>query len=129
MSLFVDIAIGVPFAGKDQRGKVLIYNGDQNGLHRKPSQVLQGVWTSQTVPSGFGFSLRGDADVDKNDYPGKIFFLSHVRACFLARVHSLEHASCVSTSLSHTQKKVKFNMVQGFLNFFLYYSKVTFTSI
>nr|XP_020026908.1 integrin alpha-8 isoform X1 [Castor canadensis] len=64
-----DIAIGVPFAGKDQRGKVLIYNGDQNGLHRKPSQVLQGVWTSQTVPSGFGFSLRGDADVDKNDYP------------------------------------------------------------
>ncbi|XP_048223419.1 integrin alpha-8 [Perognathus longimembris pacificus] len=71
---FNDIAIGVPFAGKDQTGKVLIYNGNQNGLHSKPSQVLQGKWTSQTVPpafvpSGFGFSLRGDADIDKNDYP------------------------------------------------------------
>ncbi|XP_028620771.1 integrin alpha-8 [Grammomys surdaster] len=64
-----DIAIGVPFAGKDQRGKVLIYNGNPKGLHSKPSQVLQGVWESQTIPSGFGFSLRGDADIDKNDYP------------------------------------------------------------
>ncbi|XP_031224888.1 integrin alpha-8 [Mastomys coucha] len=64
-----DIAIGVPFAGKDQRGKVLIYNGNPKGLHSKPSQVLQGMWRSQTIPSGFGFSLRGDADIDKNDYP------------------------------------------------------------
>lgn len=64
-----DIAIGVPFAGKDQRGKVLIYNGNPRGLHSKPSQVLQGIWGSQTIPSGFGFSLRGDADIDKNDYP------------------------------------------------------------
>ncbi|NP_001167443.1 integrin alpha-8 [Rattus norvegicus] len=64
-----DIAIGVPFAGKDQRGKVLIYNGNARGLHSKPSQVLQGIWGSQTIPSGFGFSLRGDADIDKNDYP------------------------------------------------------------
>lgn len=64
-----DIAIGVPFAGKDQRGKVLIYNGNARGLHSKPSQVLQGIWGSHTIPSGFGFSLRGDADIDKNDYP------------------------------------------------------------
>ncbi|KAL1784409.1 integrin alpha-8 isoform X1, partial [Sigmodon hispidus] len=64
-----DIAIGVPFAGKDQTGKVLIYNGRSQGLHTKPSQVLQGMWGSQTIPSGFGFSLRGDADIDKNDYP------------------------------------------------------------
>lgn len=64
-----DIAIGVPFAGKDQRGKVLIYNGNARGLHSKPSQVLQGIWGSQSIPSGFGFSLRGDADIDKNDYP------------------------------------------------------------
>ncbi|GAB1285971.1 Integrin alpha-8 [Apodemus speciosus] len=64
-----DIAIGVPFGGKDQRGKVLIYNGNPKGLHSKPSQVLQGIWGSQTIPSGFGFSLRGDADIDKNDYP------------------------------------------------------------
>ncbi|XP_053428160.1 integrin alpha-8 isoform X3 [Nycticebus coucang] len=67
-----DIAIGVPFAGKDQRGKVLIYNGNKDGLNTKPSQTLQGVWASQAVPSGFGFTLRGDSDIDKNDYPDLI---------------------------------------------------------
>uniref|UniRef100_A0A2K5V3X9 Integrin alpha-8 n=1 Tax=Macaca fascicularis TaxID=9541 RepID=A0A2K5V3X9_MACFA len=67
-----DIAIGVPFAGKDQRGKVLIYNGNKDGLNTKPSQVLQGVWASHAVPSGFGFTLRGDSDIDKNDYPDLI---------------------------------------------------------
>uniref|UniRef100_A0A8I3XD66 Integrin alpha-8 n=1 Tax=Callithrix jacchus TaxID=9483 RepID=A0A8I3XD66_CALJA len=67
-----DIAISVPFAGKDQRGQVLIYNGNKGGLNTKPSQVLQGVWASQAVPSGFGFTLRGDSDIDKNDYPDLI---------------------------------------------------------
>lgn len=67
-----DIAIGVPFAGKDQRGKVLIYNGNKDGLNTKPSQILQGVWASHAVPSGFGFTLRGDSDIDKNDYPDLI---------------------------------------------------------
>ncbi|XP_040823802.1 integrin alpha-8 isoform X2 [Ochotona curzoniae] len=67
-----DIAIGVPFAGQDQRGKVLIYNGNQDGLNIKPSQTLEGVWASQAVPSGFGFTLRGDSDIDKNDYPDLI---------------------------------------------------------
>ncbi|ELW47406.1 Integrin alpha-8 [Tupaia chinensis] len=64
-----DIAIGVPFGGKDQRGEVLVYNGNKNGLNTKPSQILQGLWASQDVPSGFGFTLRGDSDIDKNDYP------------------------------------------------------------
>ncbi|XP_037693560.1 integrin alpha-8 isoform X2 [Choloepus didactylus] len=64
-----DIAVGVPFSGKDQRGQVLIYNGNKEGLNTKPSQILQGAWASQAVPSGFGFTLRGDSDIDKNDYP------------------------------------------------------------
>lgn len=68
-----DIAIGAPFAGEDRRGKVLIYNGYSNGLKTHPSQVLNGAWASQSMPSGFGFTLRGDSDVDRNDYPGKIF--------------------------------------------------------
>lgn len=67
-----DIAIGVPFAGEDRRGKVLIYNGVSTGLNPNPSQVLSGMWASQSVPAGFGFTLRGDSDIDKNDYPGKI---------------------------------------------------------
>ncbi|KAJ6666664.1 hypothetical protein lerEdw1_020388 [Lerista edwardsae] len=67
-----DIAIGVPFAGEDRRGKVLIYNGASNGLNPNPSQVLRGMWASQSVPAGFGFTLRGDSDIDKNDYPDLI---------------------------------------------------------
>uniref|UniRef100_A0A8C9NBC4 Integrin subunit alpha 8 n=1 Tax=Serinus canaria TaxID=9135 RepID=A0A8C9NBC4_SERCA len=67
-----DIAIGAPFAGEDRRGKVLIYNGYSNGLNPNPSQVLNGAWASQSMPSGFGFTLRGDSDVDKNDYPDLI---------------------------------------------------------
>ncbi|XP_051856092.1 integrin alpha-8 [Antechinus flavipes] len=67
-----DIAVGAPFAGEAGRGKVFIYNGNTEGLNQKPSQVLNGAWASQTVPSGFGFTLRGDSDVDKNDYPDLI---------------------------------------------------------
>lgn len=71
----LDVAIGAPFAGQDQRGKVFIYNGNKHGLNTKASQILQGVWASQAIPSGFGYTLRGDSDIDKNDYPGKVFFL------------------------------------------------------
>ncbi|XP_074842374.1 integrin alpha-8 [Carettochelys insculpta] len=67
-----DIAIGAPFAGEDRRGKVLIYNGHKNGLNANPSQVLNGAWASQSMPAGFGFTLRGDSDIDKNDYPDLI---------------------------------------------------------
>nr|KAF6387090.1 integrin subunit alpha 8 [Myotis myotis] len=67
-----DVAIGAPFAGQDQRGKVFIYNGNKHGLNTKASQILQGVWASQAVPSGFGYTLRGDSDIDKNDYPDLI---------------------------------------------------------
>ncbi|XP_068013072.1 integrin alpha-8 [Melanerpes formicivorus] len=67
-----DIAVGAPFAGEDRRGKVLIYNGYSKGLKSNPSQVLSGAWASQSMPSGFGFTLRGDSDVDKNDYPDLI---------------------------------------------------------
>ncbi|CAM4533592.1 unnamed protein product [Caretta caretta] len=67
-----DIAIGAPFAGEDRRGKVFIYNGHRNGLNANPSQVLNGAWGSQSMPAGFGFTLRGDSDIDKNDYPDLI---------------------------------------------------------
>ncbi|XP_024433777.1 integrin alpha-8 [Desmodus rotundus] len=67
-----DVAIGAPFAGPDGRGKVFIYNGNPHGLNTKASQILQGMWASQAMPSGFGFTLRGDSDIDKNDYPDLI---------------------------------------------------------
>ncbi|MEE6466707.1 hypothetical protein FKM82_007028 [Ascaphus truei] len=67
-----DIAIGSPFAGEDRRGRVFIYNGNINGLNAKPSQTLAGPWASQSMPAGFGFTLKGDSDIDKNDYPDLI---------------------------------------------------------
>ncbi|XP_072010372.1 integrin alpha-8 isoform X1 [Engystomops pustulosus] len=67
-----DVAIGSPFAGEDKKGKVFIYNGNKNGLNEKPSQVLDGSWASESQPPGFGFTLRGDSDIDKNDYPDLI---------------------------------------------------------
>ncbi|XP_056375067.1 integrin alpha-8 [Hyla sarda] len=67
-----DVAIGSPFAGEDRKGKVFIHNGNKNGLNDKPSQVLEGSWASASLPAGFGFTLRGDSDIDKNDYPDLI---------------------------------------------------------
>ncbi|MBN3305655.1 ITA8 protein, partial [Amia calva] len=69
---FHDIAVGAPFAGEERRGRVLIYNGHSGGLRLQPSQVLEGSWASQTLPAGFGFALRGDSDLDKNQYPDLI---------------------------------------------------------
>ncbi|XP_051871614.1 integrin alpha-8 [Pristis pectinata] len=67
-----DIAIGTPFGGEDRKGKVLIYNGQSAGLNSKPSQILEGLWASQSMPSGFGFTLRGGSDIDRNEYPDLI---------------------------------------------------------
>ncbi|XP_034258442.1 integrin alpha-8 [Pantherophis guttatus] len=67
-----DVAIGAPFAGEDRRGRVFIYNGETNGLNPNPSQILTGIWASQSVPAGFGFTLRGESDIDQNDYPDLI---------------------------------------------------------
>ncbi|XP_018421764.1 PREDICTED: integrin alpha-8 [Nanorana parkeri] len=67
-----DVAIGSPFGGEDRKGRVFIYNGNRNGLNKDPSQVLEGSWASGTQPAGFGFTLRGDSDIDKNDYPDLI---------------------------------------------------------
>ncbi|KAM4687696.1 integrin alpha-8 [Discoglossus pictus] len=67
-----DIAIGAPFAGEDRKGRVFIYNGNSKGLNNEPSQILDGTWASRSMPAGFGFTLRGDSDIDKNDYPDLI---------------------------------------------------------
>ncbi|KAM9307772.1 LOW QUALITY PROTEIN: integrin alpha-8 [Gastrophryne carolinensis] len=67
-----DVAIGSPFGGEDRQGRVFIHNGNRNGLNKSPSQILEGSWASSSPPPGFGFTLRGDSDIDKNDYPDLI---------------------------------------------------------
>lgn len=77
LSLFVffyyvsDVAVGAPFAGEDRSGCVFIYNGESSGLRMKASQVLKGSWATTEFPAGFGFTLRGDSDLDNNQYPGE----------------------------------------------------------
>ncbi|XP_048097336.1 LOW QUALITY PROTEIN: integrin alpha-5 [Alosa alosa] len=68
---FNDVAIGCPFGGEDQQGVVHIYNGHSGGLHEKPSQVISGQWAS-ALPASFGFTLRGNKDLDMNGYPDLI---------------------------------------------------------
>ncbi|XP_043923439.1 integrin alpha-8 [Protopterus annectens] len=68
-----DVAIGAPFAGEDKAGRVFIYNGYSEGLKVPASQVLSGSWASEHSPLvGFGFSLRGNSDIDDNEYPDLI---------------------------------------------------------
>ncbi|XP_036414462.1 integrin alpha-8 [Colossoma macropomum] len=69
---YLDVAVGAPFAGDDRRGLVFIYNGQRSGLKLKASQVLSGAWASSAIPAGFGFTLRGDSDLDGNQYPDLI---------------------------------------------------------
>lgn len=66
-----DVAVGAPFAGEDRGGCVFIYNGQGSGLRLKASQVLKGSWARAGIPAGFGFTLRGDSDLDNNQYPGE----------------------------------------------------------
>uniref|UniRef100_A0A8C5FSH9 Integrin alpha-5-like n=1 Tax=Gadus morhua TaxID=8049 RepID=A0A8C5FSH9_GADMO len=69
---FNDMAVGCPYGGEDQQGLVLIYNGYQGGLRDTPTQTLSGKWasTSSSFPAGFGYAIRGNADLDQNGYPG-----------------------------------------------------------
>ncbi|XP_076869244.1 integrin alpha-8 [Brachyhypopomus gauderio] len=69
---YLDVAVGAPFAGEDRGGQVFIYNGQRAGLMLEASQVLTGTWASPGIPAGFGFTLRGDSDLDNNQYPDLI---------------------------------------------------------
>ena len=69
--LMADVAISAPFGGEDRQGLGYIFNGYSGGLREKPSQVIAGQWAAGTFPASFGFSLRGDKDLDMNGYPGE----------------------------------------------------------
>uniref|UniRef100_A0A8C1XWC1 Integrin, alpha 8 n=1 Tax=Cyprinus carpio TaxID=7962 RepID=A0A8C1XWC1_CYPCA len=112
---YLDVAIGAPFAGEDRGGRVFIYNGQKSGLMLQASQVLKGDWASSGVPAGFGFTLRGDSDLDNNQYPDLLvgaFGVSKVVAyrarpvvtvdaqlILTPRILNPEDKSCLSTTL------------------------------
>ncbi|XP_069037089.1 integrin alpha-5 [Lepisosteus oculatus] len=94
---FNDVAIGCPFGGEDQRGLVLIYNGQAGGLRDTPSQVLVGQWASSSLPASFGYALRGNKDLDKNGYPDLIVGAFGMDKAVLYRARPIVNASASLT--------------------------------
>ncbi|XP_065062531.1 integrin alpha pat-2-like [Rhopilema esculentum] len=65
---YPDVAIGAPYGGTDGKGAVYIYHGSKNGLE---TTVVQKIYASDMPgnPAGFGQSISGELDIDKNTYP------------------------------------------------------------
>ncbi|XP_071488712.1 integrin alpha-8-like [Diadema antillarum] len=66
---FNDVAVGAPYDGEGQTGKVYIFHGSANGLQTEPSQTISPSSLGQTGITTFGFSVQGGQDMDKNNYP------------------------------------------------------------
>ncbi|RVE67553.1 hypothetical protein OJAV_G00103840 [Oryzias javanicus] len=58
-----DIAVGAPYEGS---GRVYIYCGSAEGVHKEPSQVISPELKTVNL---FGYSLSCNMDVDDNQYP------------------------------------------------------------
>lgn len=65
---FSDVAISAPYGGKDQGGVVFIYFGTKDGIETFYRQAIEASDVSPGVKT-FGFSLSGNLDADKNEYP------------------------------------------------------------
>lgn len=57
-------------------GCVYVFNGGKDGIHPKPTQVIQASDMSSAEPNqpvkGFGYSLAGGKDLDLNSYPDTV---------------------------------------------------------
>uniref|UniRef100_A0AAY4ECY1 Integrin alpha-2 domain-containing protein n=1 Tax=Denticeps clupeoides TaxID=299321 RepID=A0AAY4ECY1_9TELE len=92
-----DVAIGCPFGGKDEQGLVYIFNGDPDGLKNTPSQTLAGHWATNTIPMSFGYSLRGNKDIDGNGYPDLLVGAFGADKAALYRARPIVNASAFLT--------------------------------
>ncbi|KAJ8260157.1 hypothetical protein GJAV_G00177730 [Gymnothorax javanicus] len=105
---FNDVAVGSPFGGEEQQGLVLIYHGHADGLKATPSQVLAGQWASGTLPPIFGFSMRGNTDLDMNGYPDLLVGAFGVDKAVLYRARPIVNASAsfvVNPSMINPEEK------------------------
>ncbi|XP_071481548.1 integrin alpha-8-like [Diadema antillarum] len=68
---FNDLAVGAPFCGDGQDGKVFIYHGSGVNIpiDLTPKQILTPSETQRPLKY-FGFALSAGMDVDRNTYPG-----------------------------------------------------------
>ncbi|XP_071507738.1 integrin alpha pat-2-like [Diadema antillarum] len=67
---FNDLAVGAPFCGGGEDGKVFIYhgNGRNSPIELSPKQILSPSTINRPL-TYFGFALSGGLDVDENTYP------------------------------------------------------------
>ncbi|XP_072179371.1 integrin alpha-V-like [Diadema setosum] len=67
---FNDLAVGAPFCGDGQDGKVFIYHGSGVNIpiDLTPNQILTPSETQRPLKY-FGFALSAGLDVDRNTYP------------------------------------------------------------
>uniref|UniRef100_A0A668A9T5 Integrin subunit alpha 8 n=1 Tax=Myripristis murdjan TaxID=586833 RepID=A0A668A9T5_9TELE len=84
-----DVAVGCPFGGEERGGRVLIYNGNRDVTTRglMLSQELRAAWTPSGSLPGYGFTLRGGRDLDKNQYPGKFSYTTNLAFSIQIRLH------------------------------------------
>ncbi|XP_035767665.1 integrin alpha-5-like [Neolamprologus brichardi] len=94
---FNDVAIGCPYGGNDQQGSVFIYNGHVGGLKDTPTQMLSGQWAFSSFPASFGFTVRGNRDLDQNGYPDLIVGAFGVDKAVLYRARPIVNASASLT--------------------------------
>uniref|UniRef100_A0A8K9V8E6 Integrin, alpha 8 n=1 Tax=Oncorhynchus mykiss TaxID=8022 RepID=A0A8K9V8E6_ONCMY len=94
-----DVAVGCPFGGEDRSGLVLIYNGQRDLTARglTLSQELYGAWASSSGLSGYGFTLRGDRDLDNNHYPGTLPLSVEAEMILTPRILNPDDRSCLLT--------------------------------
>uniref|UniRef100_A0A8C2Q7Z8 Integrin, alpha 6b n=1 Tax=Cyprinus carpio TaxID=7962 RepID=A0A8C2Q7Z8_CYPCA len=113
-----DVAVGAPYDSNGV-GKVFIFHGSTTGLNK--AQVLEGQDHKVKL---FGYSLAGNMDLDRNNYPDLaigslsdsvfqgfiVFFSLDVKACFkftmfLVYLHSYGMALCCK----HCKMLMSFN--------------------
>jgi len=67
---FLDVAVGAPGSDYEENGAVYIYSGGPLGLRSStPSQIIYASSVPAGSRLGFGQSISGGIDIDKNSYP------------------------------------------------------------
>ena len=67
-TLCLDFIVGAPYDGDDRQGAVYVFHGTADGVREQYTQRIFARDVSSEL-RGFGFSLAGGRDIDRNDYP------------------------------------------------------------
>lgn len=67
----MDIAVGAPYGGQENRGAVYIFMGRSSGLSEDPDQIIsaESIKNDGSQLHAFGYAISGGLDLDGNSYP------------------------------------------------------------